>query len=563
MRSLPCALFAVGTLLASARAEDAAAKITRVTVYADRAEVVRHLETKLAPGEHTLVFDDLPGGTDLSSVRVDGRGAFTLIDIRAESVQTAEVENSAVRALAGQIRAEKAKLQQIAHADTRATQRRAALDKVLSRLTSVGKESANPDMDPSKWAAYLQYHVDSLAKLDREALENKVSTEAIRKEADRLGRELGLLSHQRNRFRNVARVKVDLRQADDIAIDLSYVVAGPSWRPLYDLRADTQAGKLSVAYNAEVRQATGEDWKSVNLRLSTAQPGIGGREPQLAAWFVRRHEPMPASTSGGFAFGGGVAAGGGGDGRQAGHKNQLGKELALYNDLNAPAADPQRQVEFLRAAVFSGGTSATFTIARTYDVPSDNKPVKVGIALETFDAKFHHTCVPKLSPHVYLKATAVNKSDYPFLAGPTAVFLDGAFVANASLDLVPAGQDFATHLGIDQSVSAERKELAKREEVSGLFGKKTHRTAYDYVFKLRNSKPAPVELTVLDQLPVSTHEEIRVVVQEPRYEKDTEEFKLSDQKTAEWKLRLAPGEKKDLPFRFAVERPEDFQLSGQ
>ena len=35
------------------------AKISEVTVYSDRAEVVKHLEGKLEAGEHVLNFDNL------------------------------------------------------------------------------------------------------------------------------------------------------------------------------------------------------------------------------------------------------------------------------------------------------------------------------------------------------------------------------------------------------------------------------------------------------------------------------------------------------------------------
>jgi uncharacterized protein (TIGR02231 family) len=171
--------------------------------------------------------------------------------------------------------------------------------------------------------------------------------------------------------------------------------------------------------------------------------------------------------------------------------------------------------------------------------------------------------VPKLSPNVYLKAQAVNASDYPFLPGPTAVFLDGAYVAAASMDLVPAGQEFVTFLGVDQTVKVERRVLARREEVTGVFGKKTHRTVHDLLFKVTNGKQADIDLAVGDQLPLSNHEAIKVVLEEPRYEKDTDALKLNEQKFLEWRLRLGAGDKLDLPFRFAVERPEDVIVVGQ
>lgn len=564
MRSLPCLLLASLTLnLAAAEVPTTGAKIARVTVYADRAEVVRRFATTLPAGEHALVFDALPGETDLSSVRVTGQGSFSLVDIRAETIQTLEVTDAQVRELSAKLKAEQVKLQEVTQAQTRNAQRRASLDKVLGRLTAVGKESANPDLDPAKWAGYLTYHVESLAKLDQETLGLKGRDDALRAEINRLERELIQLNGNRTKYRNVARVKIEVTQAGPQEFELTYVVAGPSWSPHYDVRADTVAKKLTVAYQAQVRQRTGEDWLGVSLRLSTAQPGVGGREPELAPWALYKAEPVVPTGAAVLMEESGLAAAKPQSATTM--RRSLAKQAAQTADagIASPPAPATRAMEVASATVQAGATAALFQVPRAYDIPSDPKSVKVALTEQTFFASFRHSCVPKLSPNVYLKAQAVNASDYPFLPGPTAVFLDGAYVAAASMDLVPAGQEFVTFLGVDQTVKVERRVLARREEVTGVFGKKTHRTVHDLLFKVTNGKQADIDLAVGDQLPLSNHDAIKVVLEEPRYEKDTEALKLNEQKFLEWRLRLGAGDKLDLPFRFAVERPEDVIVVGQ
>jgi len=553
-----CFLLAALTLsVAAADIPTTAAKVHTVTVYGDRAEVVRHLTATIEAGDHTLTFENLPGATDLSSVRVDGKGAFTLIDIRGERIQTKEVADERVLKLTKELEALRAQLTDLTLADNRITQRKAALEKVLGRLTSVGKESANAEMDPSKWAAYLQYHVDTLAKLDQEILANGVSRNSLTLDLDRVQRELNELNAHRFMFRNVARVRIEAKQAGPIELDLAYVVRGPSWNPLYDIRADTKAKTVQVNYHAEVRQSTGEDWKGVALKLSTAQPNLGGREPQMSPWFIHRFVPPPVVATGGVVL----------DGASKFERSDRGSlERNRFSALSASASAPApaaASMDFSYARVNTGGTAATFSIPRAYDVPSDNKPAKVAIASESFPSEFRHTCVPKLSPHVYLKAKAINKSDFPFIAGPTAVFLDGAFVANANLDLVAPGQEFWTYLGADQSVKVDLKDLGKVEELSGIFGKKTARTVVSKVFKVTNSKATDVQLSIRDQVPSSNHEEIKVVYEEPKYEKDTDGFKVDQSKFVEWNLTLKPSTKQDVPFRFAIERPEGFPMVGQ
>ena len=560
MKLSPLPLLLLAAALGAAEVKTDGAAITQVTVYADRAEVVRTFKGRLEAGEQTLVFDRLPGATRLDQLRVEGRGAFTLVDIRPETIQTKEVANAQVRALQDALKAQDLRQQALNQTEARLTFQKSALDKMLARLTTAGKESANPEMDPLKWAAFLDFQDKQLAEVDRQLLALQTDREAVRAEVDRLNRELGALRGNERRSRLLAKVNLDVRQAGEVEVNLSYLVRGPSWSPSYDMRADTKAKTLEVTYRAEVRQATGEDWQGVSLRLSTAQPGLAGREPKMDPWFLTKAEAV--------AFAGTVSGGLVVNGR-AENRIQMFNEVKLMGNSmttsGVAGSDPLKRMEAMderRASVQAGGTAATFVIDRKSDILADNKPAQVTVMRESFPAYFRHTCVPKLSPFVYLKTKAVNKTGFTFLPGPTAVFLDGAFVAQANLDLVPSGQDFWTYLGVDQGVSVERKVLARREETTGVFGKKTLRTVFDQVFKLKNGKATDIELVLWDQVPASNHEDIKVVFEEPRYEKDTDDLKLNESKFLEWRLPLKAGAKQDLPFRFAVERPEDIQVVG-
>lgn len=533
----------LGAGLSAAEIKTDAARVSQVTVYADRAEVVRHLRLRLEPGEHTLVFDQLPATTDLGQVRVDGSGAFTLIDIRTETVQLREAADAQVRKLQAALKELEVRTQALTQAEGRLAFQKGALDKVLTRLTATGKESANPEMDPAKWAAYLEFHAQQLAEIDQATLARQKEREQVRLESDRLNRELDELRGSQRRSRHLAKVNVSVREAGEAEFDLSYLVRGAGWTPSYDMRASTKTRMLAVTYHAQVRQSTGEDWRGVSLRLSTAQPGIAGREPKLDPWFISRLDDRRFKSLE----------------RKAPEEGEAMSQM--HNAFDADFGDFGKS-RTRSAKVTVGATAATYAIERPADILSDNKPTKVSVAQLSFPSVFRHTCVPKLSPHVYLKTKAVNESDFTLLPGETSVFLDGAFVATASLDLVPAGQDFWTYLGADQSVTVERKVLNRRSETSGVFGQKTARTVFDQVFKVTNGKNAEVDLVLWDQVPIADHEDIKVVIEEPAYAKDTDGLKMNESKFLEWRLPLKAGEKKDVPFRFAVEHPEGMPVAG-
>lgn len=540
------------------------AKPREVTVYADRAEVVRIFQGDLAAGDQSLLFDNLPANVDFSSIRVEGTGAFTLIDIRPETVQVKEVANEAIRALQAKIQAQELVQKELSLAEGRVAFRRSALEKVLGRLTSVGKESANPEMDPLKWAAYLDFQAEQQVALDKEATDLAKRIKASRQQVDTYNREIAALNGNQSRSRNLARVNLDVKTAGPAVVRLSYVVQGPSWKPVYDLRADTKAKSLEITYHAELRQSTGEDWQGVALKLSTAEPSVGGREPEMSPWFLAKAEAIALDElrkdSDGHNRRGSNATG-----RFAGEKQNFAAATGSnqFNEFSTKAGGAVlADATVSTASVVTSGTAATYVIERTTDIKSDNKMAKVTVTRLLLPSTFRHSCVPKLSSYVYLKTHATNKSDFTLLPGRTSVFLDGAFVANSSMDLVPAGQKFWTFLGVDQSVSVERKELARREESSGLFGKKTLRTVFDQVFKVKNGKATEIDLVIWDQLPMGDHEDIKVVLEEPKYEKDSESFKMNESKYVEWRHAVKAGEKLDVPYRFAIERPEDMQVVG-
>ncbi len=567
MKFLPFLCLAAALGAAEVKTPDA--KPREVTVFADRAEVVRVFKGDLAAGEQSLLFDDLPANVDFASIRVEGAGAFTLVDIRPETVQVKEIANEQIRALQAKVQAEELVQKELAQAEARVTFRRGALDKVLGRLTSVGKESANPEMDPLKWAAYLDFQAEQLAALDKEATDLAKRVKASRQQVDALNREIAALNGNQNRSRNLAHVNLDVKTAGPAEVRLSYVVHGPSWRPVYDLRADTKAKSLEITYHAELRQSTGEDWTGVALKLSTAEPSVGGREPEMSPWFVAKAEVVALD---GLAVADKREDAGTFQARRlAGEKQNFGvvtvgngfNAMRADNEFKATSAEQQPAAAGVSvASVVAGGTAATYVIERATDIKSDNKLAKVTVARLQLPSTFRHSCVPKLSSFVYLKTHATNRSDFTLLPGRTSIFLDGAFVANATMDLVPAGQEFWTFLGVDQSVSVERKELARRDETSGVFGKKTLRTVFDQVFKVKNGKATDIDLVIWDQLPMGDHEDIKVVLEEPKYEKDSESFKITESKLVEWRHGLKAGEKRDVPFRFAIERPEDMQVIG-
>jgi uncharacterized protein (TIGR02231 family) len=172
-------------------------------------------------------------------------------------------------------------------------------------------------------------------------------------------------------------------------------------------------------------------------------------------------------------------------------------------------------MKFETALASAGATAVTFELPGSSTIESDNKDRTVTIAVLELPVRYSWAAAPKLSPFAYFRSEADNDSGYPLLAGPTHVYVDGSYVADASMAPVPAGGTFRTDLGVDESVTVERALTRRFDETTGALTKKS-KTTWEYEIRVKNGKRREISLVVSDQLPVSLNEQITVKALAPR-----------------------------------------------
>ena len=402
--------------------------VSSVLVYADRAIVSRTFFADLEAGESRIVFDDLPEKTEANSLQVKGSGKAVLQDTIFRTKFYAQFPDEKIQALATARQNADSQIQDRDDAIKRSNGEKGVIDKIIAKVTAQTEGQAT-ELSPDKWAAMAKFYRDRLAALDEEIRVAEADIRALSLDRDKIDRELGQLQGGGQRKKNQAVVILSLPEASKVALTLSYLVYGPSWQPIYDLRVDTSAKRLELSYNANVIQSTGEDWTNVDLALSTARPEIGGTQPDLAPWYLSLYDNRPAAKS--------AASGQAAPAPAA--MSQMFAEDAEKATV-APAAQPD--IAAANAAVTTGAVAVTFDISGRASIASDNTNHRVSIMTKGFAADFRYSAAPKLSAHAYLKAKVTNETDFPFLPGATKVFLDGNFVSTSSMGLVAPSEEF-------------------------------------------------------------------------------------------------------------------------
>ncbi|KAF2120552.1 hypothetical protein BDV96DRAFT_269333 [Lophiotrema nucula] len=175
-------------------------------------------------------------------------------------------------------------------------------------------------------------------------------------------------------------------------------------------------------------------------------------------------------------------------------------------------------IEFEESSWEDNGLTATYDVpgVRTLTPSSTTRRHKIA-SLNASNIHLSHICVPKLRSAAFLRAKIRNPSStVTLLKGSAGVTLDGSFLGNMNLPRVSPGQIFDLPLGVDPAIHINYPKPNVHRSTQGIIFNKESAQVFTRSIWLNNTKPMPIDLLVLDQVPVSEDERLRIVVSTPR-----------------------------------------------
>ncbi len=544
---------------------DMTAPITEVTVYPDRALIVRRGEATIeAAGEHVLRVGGLPMTLQRASLRATGRGPA---GTRILSVEQSDQFNAeAPEASLTRLRDEIERLDnEIALLDERVnllTDQRGWLNTLgdqtaQSLARGVSRGSARPE-DASALFTYTAAEGQRMASEQRQAQTQRA---VFSREREARTRELNQLSVRRP-DRIAANVRVTLTAPGTVALQLSYVISNAAWRPRYDARVDIGAARLRLTQQALITQRTGEDWRGVTLSLSNAQPATATSLPdETDPWYLDEApqvQPMMAP----------MAAGQWAAAPQAMRAPTLNRRMA-YGGAALDAApeaadeDTSMEIDVVAAEVERSGVAQVFHLPGGVDVPSDGAPHTVGMGDDELPCTLEYVAAPIITSGAQLRAKTTNATGRVLLAGELHIFHALAtqgeeYVGQTRLEQTAENAPLKLYLGADDNVTVKRELVERDTDKGALLQGALRRVTLGYRVTLANRTTTPQRVILKDRLPVPRHERIKLRVLEIRPQ-PSDRTKL-EQLT--WELTLNPGEERRVEWRFIVESPRSMTVQG-
>jgi hypothetical protein len=174
-------------------------------------------------------------------------------------------------------------------------------------------------------------------------------------------------------------------------------------------------------------------------------------------------------------------------------------------------------LDFEESAWEDYGLTATYELPGTRTLEPSSLARRHKIAtLNATNIILNHISVPKLRASAFLRAKIRNpSSSVTLLKGNAGITLDGSFLGNIPLPRVSPNQMFNIPLGVDPAIQISYPKPTLHRSTQGIFTKERTHVFSRSIF-VSNTKPVPVELVILDQVPISQDERLRIDIIEPR-----------------------------------------------
>ncbi len=533
--------------------------IIAVTVYKEQALVTRTAKIELTGEESVLRINELPITLKSESVRVKGSGK---IGVRLLSVNT-EKNYATEPVIERQAQIEK----QIQNLEAQKHNLQAQVDalSLQSRFIEGLREKAEEQFSVSlaRKNMTLSETLDLVNFLGSQYSEYVIATgeyqnqqEEIDKQIEALKLKLQTLQTPNSTSSFSLVIAIEPSGSGEFELEISYVVTGTTWTPLYDLRVDSGSRSVHLSYLAEISQNSGENWNDIDLTLSTAKPGLGTLPPQLKPWYIDT-PPIPPVTVGRMRRSRShlYSSDRSMDDNYSSQEAELAFSLEMTEEEN-DESEVLVAAEIVNSKLSNQGNVVTFKLKNKINILSDGTPHKTTIFRDDYPCCFDYLTIPRLVSFAYLQANVKNSlNGATLLPGKANIFRDDVFVGTTQIANTVAGEEFKLNLGIDEGLKIER-ELVERQVDKKLIGN-NRKITYTYKLIVTNLLQHEANLTLIEQLPVSRNEQIKV-----RLSRSSPQIHLSEMGVLTWDLTILPEGKQEIFYQFTVEHPPHMTVVG-
>ncbi|WP_026711448.1 mucoidy inhibitor MuiA family protein [Flavobacterium filum] len=595
------------SLFGQTKSKTISSKIEKVIVFTEGAQVVRTAKATFSSGKTELVFSGVSPKIDKESLQVKGKGAFTIQSVVHQNNHLTIQKN---REEIEKLQSAKLQLNKKRTFENNVLTILKNEESILAKNQVIGGTNSGLKMTDLREA--VDFQRQRLIDLLKQKSDVEAKMSSIDSTITKLDKQLKSLNESNETATSDIVVTVSSRgEIANASFEITYYVMQAGWYSNYDLRVEDIKNPIELLFKANIFQSSGEDWNDVSLTISNGNPTESGVAPTLQPWYLNLNQRIKPSgsvqaygqlignTITGVVSEGGIPLPGANvivkgtsigtstdfDGKYSikvpnqnsvlefsfvGMKSQLVNanskviNVSLDSDtrleevvvVSGYNSSKKKQVQYeeesiaLQTAVNYQPTTITYEINEPYTILSDNKKYTAEIKRFELPAQYQYYAVPKLDESVYLTAKVTNWQELNLFDGELNLFFEGAYLGKSLLDLQSASDTLDISLGKDKGIVILRKKLKEFSSKQFLSNYKKESRAYDIIVK--NNKPYAVNITVLDQLPISNNKEI---ILEEQFYNEGEIDKNTN--IVKWNLTIPSKTERKVQLKYQVKYPKN------
>jgi hypothetical protein len=587
--------------------------IRNVTIFSSGARVERSAAVNIGPGRSEISFSGLSNQLEPQTVQLKADANVTLLSVQtSRDFLTARKIEQQEREFIDRTNALKDK----SDLDQKLLEVCKNEEAMLIKNQAIGGQSGVKTMELKE---ALEFQRQRLTELYGKELEIGKRLVSEQQELEINKAQMLEISKKRDSISYIVTALIETKESRTVNFQLMYNVQDAGWYPSYDIRVAEIAEPLNIIMKAHVFQRSGETWKNIPLRLSTGNPGDNATPTTLQPWMLgfydpsislrslgsqseisgrvanEKGEPVPGATISIKGSSNGVMSDNNGFFRlsnvpkdmvlaisAAGYSSREVKAGTGYVTITLKESSSSLEEVMVTGYGLQGKasgiqisstkdkkrefnqtvsivtqyqpTAMIYQINDKYTLESDGKTTTIGIKQFEIPAIYDYYAAPKIDPAAFLTARIIHWQDLELQPGEASLYFEGSYLGKTYIDLASAPDTLSLALGKDNGIRVSRK-LLKEYSTQRFIG--SNRTdSRQFEISIRNTKKVPVNITVVDQVPVSITREINV-----------EDIKIPEAQInkesgiATWTLSLQPAQEKKLEIGYTVKYAKDRRVT--
>jgi len=534
--------------------------ITSVVVFPNHAEITRELVVEARAGENLTRFTNLVPILNPHTLRASVTEGARITGTELRTVHLEESLTEELAALETALAASQAELTAAAREEARLAESRAFLLSVKLRLSAdMGRELAAGSVSVADWKQVLDFVRDGLAECDaaQAALVERLRERT--REHETLEKQLKSYSGQKPREMREVTVAFVAERAGPIRVRVHYMVDSVAWKPSYDVHLDRARSEVAITAYGQIIQWTGEHWTDAELVLAMSRPDFELTVPELLPLQASLDDKGLEQLIKEVSFLGTSASDQAakwsewrfrrGQDRETFRRNL--EQLARRTDKSLEQFGLNRRIiegALMRLADRFAGTR--YVLGRRETILCDSSPHKVVAFSARVPCTLQYLATPALGRSVMLRGVVANATGFPVVEGGAALFVDESYVGTGQVRSAAQNESLDFGFGPDDALVVTRR-LVSREVKGPEAFRQSQVITYRYEVVIENFNRRVVAVEVVDQIPVSKSQEIRVefLSASRQPEHDTASG------TLRWTLEVPAEGRLVLEYVFTVECP--------